>query len=571
INAKAGEEGGRRSRGRRGGMNKRGKNKNKTEDEADANAMPGQKGKKGDGKGKKGKSKKGKPKKGKGLTADWSVAKKAATPCMFEVKAKGSCSVQNCAFCHDDATVAAERKRRADAKSKNGKATGPPAKRPAVVAVITGASLVLGGNSCPAPTGPSHAAVDSLPFARDMPLNFTTELSQHGMQHNNDYNFHRHFGTAGEACSPYYSSNYQYKICNNLSQEELCGMPAVCWQDDARSPIGIGAASSNALPSAMPGQVTFAVERISDSGAAEPLGSIAALEAQGVTGIKHLVAKTQNPITFATGAKVTTGDKTLGVTSDLTGSENLYLLSKTCPLVSSQGQTVLKERKPYIWHPDLNDGKPMFFADASAVEIKIKDQSKVQSATRVTNYTPYFLEQITFSNGMVGEAEDDAGAVDEDFDYEQTSAEEDDPAADARESSPEVPKGKATNKGTRAANAPVASEVADAAKGSGDGEVDPSVYPEGELFVPPPPDPPKEARPLRKVGSLIKRLSDKEAESIGAAVDAAEASHPAPDEDKPAVLKADALHCLTHLPKRKDCAVCMRAKCYATPARSYAN
>ncbi len=100
----------------------------------------------------------------------------------------------------------------------------------------------------------------------------------------------------------------------------------------------------------MPGARTFTVERISDSGAAEPLGSLKELEAQGVTGIKHLIAKTNDPVRFATGAKITTGDKTLGISSDLCGDENMFLLSKTCPLVSSQGQTVLKDKKLYLWH-----------------------------------------------------------------------------------------------------------------------------------------------------------------------------------------------------------------------------
>ena len=33
----------------------------------------------------------------------------------------------------------------------------------------------------------------------------------------------------------------------------------------------------------------------------------------------------------------------------------------------------------------------------------------------------------------------------------------------------------------------------------------------------------------------------------------------------------DDLHNLTHLPKRKGCAVCERAKCFFTPARSFQN
>ena len=148
----------------------------------------------------------------------------------------------------------------------------------------------------------------------------------------------------------------------------------------------------------------FTVERISDSGAAEPLGSIAELEAQGVTGIRHLVAKSSVPVNLATGAKVTKGDKTLGMNSNLCGNENMYLLSKTCPLVSSQGQTVLKECKPYVWRRQMNGGKPILFEDEGAVETRILDPTKAHGASRVTNFTPYFKEQMTFSVGMVGKA-----------------------------------------------------------------------------------------------------------------------------------------------------------------------
>ncbi|MCP4861767.1 MAG: hypothetical protein GY902_11035, partial [Planctomycetes bacterium] len=469
----------------------------------DANALPGTKGKKGGGKGRGGKGGKGKTKKsGKGLTANWSAAKKAATPCMFEVKAKGSCKVTSCAFCHDDAIVAAERQRRAQLVAKGGKAGGPPPKKNAVVAIIAGASLVLGGNSCPIRDSSNEAAEYSLHFARDTPSHyFDAELMTHSDDSNNVANsIHRHFGTHGDHCNHNHgnSSNYtQQQHCSALAPGELCGMTAVCCQDNARPFESPEAAASRAPLNALPGQVTYTVERISDSGAAEPLGSIAALEAQGVTGIKHLVAKTSNPITFATGAKVTTGDKTLGVQSDLTGSENLYLLSKSCPLVSSQGQTVLKERKPYVWHPDLNDGKPMFFTDPAAVEITIKDHSKVHSASRVTNYTPYFVETISFSNGMVGGVDGEVDEVPDDLEMSSCD-EEESPAADAQASPSESTK-----------------KVAD---GAGDGELDPTLYPEGELFVPPPPDPHGESRPPRKVGSLIKRLSDEEAKSIAAAV-----------------------------------------------------
>ena len=92
-------------------------------------------------------------------------------------------------------------------------------------------------------------------------------------------------------------------------------------------------------------------------------------------------------------------------------------------------------------------------------------------------------------------------------------------------------------------------------KGPEDQTLDPSIYPEGVEFVPPPPEPHPESRPVRKVGSLLKRLSDTQVESIGSAVDAANAQFPEPDDDVESNIKADALHCLTHLPKRRDCAV----------------
>ena len=95
----------------------------------------------------------------------------------------------------------------------------------------------------------------------------------------------------------------------------------------------------------------------------------------------------------------------------------------------------------------------MFFLDPSAVEINILDESKVQSATRVTNYTPYFLEHMTFSHGMVGEAEEGGAVVEgilDDFEYEQTSGEEEEEtAASARDPSSGAPES-STQKGRRA-------------------------------------------------------------------------------------------------------------------------
>ncbi|MCP4772277.1 MAG: hypothetical protein GY879_12805, partial [Planctomycetes bacterium] len=291
VGSKAGGGGGSgdnksRSRGRRGGGGKKRKEGEEPKSGADANALPGTKGKKGGGKGKGGKGKTKKAKSGKGLTANWSVAKKAGTPCMFEVKAKGSCPVTGCAFCHDDAIVAAERQRRAQLVPKGGKANGPPAKKNAVVAVIAGASLVLGGNACPIRDPSCTAAEFPLHFARNTPSHyFDAELMTHSDDSNNVANsIHRHFGAHGDHCNHDHgnSSIYtQQQHCSALAPGELCGMTAVCCQGNAHTSESPEAAASCAPLNALPGQVTYTVERISDSGAAEPLGSTAALEAQG--------------------------------------------------------------------------------------------------------------------------------------------------------------------------------------------------------------------------------------------------------------------------------------------------
>jgi hypothetical protein len=90
----------------------------------------------------------------------------------------------------------------------------------------------------------------------------------------------------------------------------------------------------------------------------------------------------------------------------------MFLLSETCPLVSAQGQTVLKEEKPYLWHHNMNGGKTMFFEDETAVEIIIKDPSKVLSASRVENFAPCFIESMRFVTGMVNENQGVEGILD---------------------------------------------------------------------------------------------------------------------------------------------------------------
>ena len=114
----------------------------------------------------------------------------------------------------------------------------------------------------------------------------------------------------------------------------------------------------------------------------------------------------------------------------------------------------------------------MFFDDAAALEVRILDQSKVHSASRVTNFTPYFKETMVFSTGMVGGKPDGAaveGILDE-FEYEMSSCGED---ADVPEKPSEV--------------------AADKAPAAKDQPLDPSIFPEGEEAVPPPPGPHPEA------------------------------------------------------------------------------
>ena len=86
---------------------------------------------------------------------------------------------------------------------------------------------------------------------------------------------------------------------------------------------------------------------------------------------------------------------------------------------------------------------------------------------------------MTFSNGMVGEAEEGEAVIEDildDFEYEQTSGEEEEEtAASARNPSSGATES-STQKGRRAAEARADRLAVDAAKGSKDGKVDPSIY-----------------------------------------------------------------------------------------------
>ena len=54
---------------------------------------------------------------------------------------------------------------------------------------------------------------------------------------------------------------------------------------------------------------------------------------------------------------------------------------------------MLRDRKVYIWHPDLYAGRP-FFLPVSDVEIILGERSGPDIASRVQDYTPYFRGRV---------------------------------------------------------------------------------------------------------------------------------------------------------------------------------
>jgi len=148
-------------------------------------------------------------------------------------------------------------------------------------------------------------------------------------------------------------------------------------------------------PRAQP-SIQFQVERICDSGAATALGSIEAWVRQGLPQqvVNENLTTSSSPANFATGGGARSASSAWTVSSDVAGDQQAYNLGKSCPLVFSQGQVVLEDRKVYVWHPDLYSGRP-FLCPTDQVTVTVSKGAKPDVAARVHDCAPYFNETIT--------------------------------------------------------------------------------------------------------------------------------------------------------------------------------
>ena len=106
------------------------------------------------------------------------------------------------------------------------------------------------------------------------------------------------------------------------------------------------------------------------------------------------------PANFATGGGARSATSAWTVSSDVAGDQQAYNLGKSCPLVFSQGQVVLEDRKVYVWHPDLYSGRP-FLCPTDQVTVTVSEGATPDIAARVHDYTPYFNETITLKPALV--------------------------------------------------------------------------------------------------------------------------------------------------------------------------
>ena len=244
-------------------------------------------------------------------------------------------------------------------------------------------------------------------------------------------------------------------------------------------------------------------------------------------------------MSFATAGDVKTAKKTITVSGAL-GEGQMFTPSKNCPLVSSQGRTVLDQGKVYIWHGDMHGGSP-FFVDPADVDIKIKRGARsVHVAAEVQHYVPYFDEQVTLSAGMAAltssssssssrspplvEQKKDEKAEELSNDTVGTSS-EDVKSADKVDETVKALK----ELGDALDSAPVSAYKVRS-------EFPKESYPEG-----PPEDP----------QCMVCEEEGVEEEMLG--------------------IPSDGHNILTHLPKSNKCKVCLYAKLYNTPARRFAN
>ena len=105
---------------------------------------------------------------------------------------------------------------------------------------------------------------------------------------------------------------------------------------------------------------------------------------------------------------------------------SMYMMPEGCPLVTSTGESVIRDGKCFVWHPHMHikNGIPHpFVADAEAVKVLVNGDFQV--ASRVTHNVPYFGHVIQLKPGLP------AG------DDEETEWAAEDPSPEAAEEIPE--------------------------------------------------------------------------------------------------------------------------------------
>ena len=92
----------------------------------------------------------------------------------------------------------------------------------------------------------------------------------------------------------------------------------------------------------------------------------------------------------------------------------MYMMPEGCPLVTSTGESVIRDGKCFVWHPHMHvkNGIPHpFVADAEAVKIQVTGDCQV--ASRVTHNVPYFRHVVKLKPGMPGGEEEPPSPTDE--------------------------------------------------------------------------------------------------------------------------------------------------------------
>lgn len=111
----------------------------------------------------------------------------------------------------------------------------------------------------------------------------------------------------------------------------------------------IAAATATTAPSTMPHYLDF----VGDTGAGEWLGSIGALQRQGInhSECQSWLGTSFNPLRFSTGGGAQSASQTIGIkTEESKSTHNMYVL-QDCPLVMSIGHLVANEHYSFHWEP----------------------------------------------------------------------------------------------------------------------------------------------------------------------------------------------------------------------------